>query len=134
MAGARVLVRVDDLLVAGGLSRLHQLGVRPAALMNAIGAGLAENTRDRFDRETGPDGQRWAALNPAYAAMKRGPGILREAGMRGGKITGAGGGGHFLVYAPFARRADILRVVAEAGGRHVPYRIDRVGLTLWEGA
>jgi D-glycero-alpha-D-manno-heptose-7-phosphate kinase len=57
---------------------------------------------------------------------------LRDVGMRGGKITGAGGGGHFLVYAPFDRRADILRIVAEAGGRHVPYRIDRVGLTLWE--
>jgi D-glycero-alpha-D-manno-heptose-7-phosphate kinase len=59
---------------------------------------------------------------------------LREAGMRGGKITGAGGGGHMLVFAPFERRADILRVVAEAGGRHVPYRIDRVGLTIWEDA
>ncbi len=57
---------------------------------------------------------------------------LRDAGMRGGKITGAGGGGHMLCWAPFDRRADVLRVVRDAGGRHVPYRIDRVGLTTWE--
>ncbi|MFZ5478905.1 MAG: GHMP kinase [Myxococcota bacterium] len=57
---------------------------------------------------------------------------LLAAGMKGGKITGAGGGGHLLVYAPFERRADVLATVEAAGGRHVPYRIDRVGVTTWE--
>ncbi len=57
---------------------------------------------------------------------------LREAGMTGGKITGAGGGGHMLVCVPFDRRAEVLHVVHEAGGRHVPYRIDPVGMVTWE--
>lgn len=57
---------------------------------------------------------------------------LQAVGMRGGKITGAGGGGHLLAFAPFDRRLEVMRVVQEAGGRHVPYRIDRVGLTTWE--
>jgi D-glycero-alpha-D-manno-heptose-7-phosphate kinase len=57
---------------------------------------------------------------------------LQAAGMRGGKITGAGGGGHMLVFVPFERRADVMRVVAAAGGRHVPYRIDPSGLRTWE--
>jgi D-glycero-alpha-D-manno-heptose-7-phosphate kinase len=57
---------------------------------------------------------------------------LREAGMSGGKITGAGGGGHMLVCVPFDRRADVLRVARGAGARHVPYRIDPVGMVTWE--
>jgi D-glycero-alpha-D-manno-heptose-7-phosphate kinase len=57
---------------------------------------------------------------------------LRAVGMSGGKITGAGGGGHMLVCAPFDRRADVLRVAREAGARHVPYRIDPVGMVTWE--
>ena len=57
---------------------------------------------------------------------------LQAAGMRGGKITGAGGGGHMLVYAPFERRAEVKSAVAAAGGRHVPYRIDWIGLRTWE--
>ncbi len=84
MTGARVVVRVDDLLVGGALGRLQKLGGRPASLMNPIGMGMAENVRDRFDRGVDPEGRPWVGLNPAYAAMKRGPGILRESGMRGG--------------------------------------------------
>lgn len=57
---------------------------------------------------------------------------LLEAGMRGGKITGAGGGGHMLAFVPFERRAEVTRVVTRAGGRHVPYRIDTEGLHTWE--
>lgn len=53
-------------------------------IMRAIGVGLIENTHQRFERAAGPDGQAWAALNPAYAAGKRGPGILRGSAMRGG--------------------------------------------------
>lgn len=57
---------------------------------------------------------------------------LQDAGMVGGKITGAGGGGHMLAYAPFERRAEVMETVAAAGGRHVPYRIDGVGVKIWE--
>ncbi|QIB34756.1 phage virion morphogenesis protein [Ancylobacter pratisalsi] len=53
-------------------------------IMAAIGTGLVENVHQRFENEVDPDGQPWAPLNPAYASIKRGPGILRESGMRGG--------------------------------------------------
>jgi D-glycero-alpha-D-manno-heptose-7-phosphate kinase len=69
--------------------------------------------------------------NPRIDALYE---ALLAAGMKGGKITGAGGGGHLLVYAPFERRMEILSAVEAAGGRHVPYRIDPVGVTTWEEA
>ncbi len=67
--------------------------------------------------------------NPAIDGLYE---ALRGAGMTGGKITGAGGGGHLLACVPFERRAAVLDVVARAGGRHVPYRIDRVGIATWQ--
>lgn len=84
MAGARLVVRIDDLLVGGALGRLQKLGGKPAAVMAAIGVGMVANTQARMDRGVDPDGAAWAPLYPAYAALKRGPGILRESGMRGG--------------------------------------------------
>lgn len=56
----------------------------PQPLLRAIGTGLLSNTQDRFDAETGPDGAAWKPLSAWYLAHKRGPGILRGAGMRGG--------------------------------------------------
>jgi phage virion morphogenesis protein len=52
--------------------------------MKALGPLLVSSTRDRITQERAPDGGAWPRLNPAYAAGKRGPGILRERAMRGG--------------------------------------------------
>jgi D-glycero-alpha-D-manno-heptose-7-phosphate kinase len=57
---------------------------------------------------------------------------MRDAGMIGGKITGAGGGGHMIAFVPFRKRQDVIAVVEAAGGRHVRYRIDTAGLTTWQ--
>lgn len=57
---------------------------------------------------------------------------LRAVGMRGGKITGAGGGGHLIAFVPFEKRQDAIAVVEAAGGRLVQYRLDLEGLKTWE--
>ena len=66
------------------LERLTLTPARVTGLMRAIGVGLQHTTMQRFETATTPVGSHWQALNPAYAAVKRGPGILRVAGMRGG--------------------------------------------------
>lgn len=53
-------------------------------IMRAIGTGLVESTHTRFEQAVDPEGRRWRANAPATLARKRGPGILRESGMRGG--------------------------------------------------
>jgi D-glycero-alpha-D-manno-heptose-7-phosphate kinase len=46
-------------------------------------------------------------------------------GVIGGKITGAGGGGFYLLYAPPQRHAEILRALPEL--RHIPFRFEPQG-------
>lgn len=84
MTGARITFTFDDREWREAMKRLRDGATRRPGILRAIGTGLAANTRDRFDAGQDPEGKAWAALNPAYAAVKRGPGILREAGMRGG--------------------------------------------------
>lgn len=84
MSGARISVEIQDGYVRAALAQWRQTGRDPVPMMRAIGARLVSNTHERFAAAVGPDGQAWAALSPAYAGLKRGPGILREAGMRGG--------------------------------------------------
>lgn len=81
MAGARVTATFDDAAMQDALRRMQ--GALHRALPG-IAQGLERNTVRRFDAARDPQGQPWAALHPAYAAIKKGPGILREAGMRGG--------------------------------------------------
>lgn len=84
MTGARVTAKLDDKEALAAFARLRDVGFVGQGLMRAIGVGLVANTQGRFDKGVDPDGRAWKGLNPAYAALKKGPGILREAGMRGG--------------------------------------------------
>jgi phage virion morphogenesis protein len=84
MSGARLTATFQDAEIRAGLARMRATGRNPVPMMRAIGTRLVANTQDRFDAAEAPDGSPWKALLPAYAALKRGPGILRESGMRGG--------------------------------------------------
>ncbi|TAN73183.1 MAG: phage virion morphogenesis protein, partial [Magnetospirillum sp.] len=45
------------------LARLGQQFDDPTDLLDDIGASLVNSTQDRFERQAGPDGKRWAALS-----------------------------------------------------------------------
>ena len=72
---------------ARAFARLERALGDPTPIMAAVGVGLVRNTHDRFAAGVGPDGAAWRPLLPAYAAGKRGPGILRESGMLMRSIT-----------------------------------------------
>jgi phage virion morphogenesis protein len=84
MTGASITVHLHDEGFAAGLHRLAAMGHNTAGLMRAIGVGLVKTTQHRFETATDPAGAAWAPLLPAYAAIKRGAGILRGAAMEGG--------------------------------------------------
>jgi phage virion morphogenesis protein len=77
-------VTVSDLDVQRALAALARLGRDPSPPLKALGPLLVASTRNRMVAEQAPDGSAWPRLNPAYAAGKRGPGMLRERAMRGG--------------------------------------------------
>jgi len=55
----------------------------------------------------------------------------REEGALGGKILGAGGGGHLLLYCPIAKKPAIAAAMRRHGGRIVPFAFEERGLQSW---
>ena len=58
-------------------------------------------------------------------------GEARKAGAIGGKITGAGGGGHMLLYCPFNKRHIVRERMTEMGARITEFRFDPTGMQTW---
>lgn len=87
MAGASITVAFEATDATRKLNRAIVAWGKPEPILKAIGVGLARNVRRRFDAGVDPDGGAWAELHPAYAPMKKGPGILRESGGLKGSIT-----------------------------------------------
>jgi phage virion morphogenesis protein len=87
MTGARFTATLDDAKFEAGLKQLLGLMRNTTPMMRAIGVRLAASTEDRLGGTTAPDGSPWAALNPAYAAIKRQPGMLKERGAQGGLLA-----------------------------------------------
>ncbi|HEX3231525.1 MAG TPA: hypothetical protein VHQ95_21280 [Pyrinomonadaceae bacterium] len=55
----------------------------------------------------------------------------RKAGSIGGKITGAGGGGHLLLYCPFNKRHIVRERLSAMGTRATDFRFDASGMQTW---
>lgn len=54
-----------------------------------------------------------------------------EAGATGGKISGAGGGGFMIFYAPYTAKYKVIDALNELGGRVMRYTFTDIGLTTW---
>ncbi len=92
--------------------------------------------RDRVQRFGGLLHEAWVAkkdLDPAITtdAIDRLYEASRREGAIGGKILGAGGGGHLLVFCPFERKVAISRALVEAGGTLVSFALEGRGLQAW---
>ena len=57
-----------------------------------------------------------------------------RAGALGGKMTGAGGGGHMLFYAPFERRFEVAQALRDTGLTVADIALDDAGLQTWTHA
>ena len=58
--------------------------------------------------------------------------VAKENGALGGKICGAGGGGHLLVYSELENRYKIIEKMSNLGCRLVTFGFDNDGLQTWE--
>ncbi len=85
--GATIDVVFDDRPVLDALARLEAVGAGAVQLMTVLGSALADSTRLRFSSNIAPDGNKWAALNPAYAELRRPGPILVQGGHLRGSIT-----------------------------------------------
>ncbi len=95
MTGARISFKLEDKAFAAHVAKLG--GVMRSGMLRTIGTALVEQTNRRFDSGTEPFGQKWQALLPAYAMIKKGPGILRESGALQKSITFSSAGTRITV-------------------------------------
>ena len=58
--------------------------------------------------------------------------IAKKSGAIGGRIIGAGGGGHMLFYADSNKEAELSKKLQENGARVVDFSFDIDGLEVWE--
>ena len=56
----------------------------------------------------------------------------KNAGMSGGKISGAGGGGFMMMYCPNNMRYHVVTVMKDLPGRFIPFQFTHKGLTSWK--
>lgn len=54
-----------------------------------------------------------------------------KAGATGGKISGAGGGGFMIFYAPYTNKFKVIEALNKLGGRVMRYNFTQHGLTTW---
>ncbi|MBF8258558.1 MAG: mvk [Actinobacteria bacterium] len=66
-----------------------------------------------------------ARLDELYA-------LARKKGAVGGKITGAGGGGHMLFFCPFDRKHDVRDALEKVGATVIPFHFEHQGCQTWE--
>lgn len=71
MSGASIEIK-DELTPA--LTRLLEVVDDPAEIMSGVAGYLLTSTQQRFERETGPDGQKWRDLSPRTANARAGRG------------------------------------------------------------
>lgn len=67
MTGARLTVVLDDAAALGAMARLRAMMADLTPVTTAIGVGLADNVRDRFEQGIDPAGNPW--VFPALAGM-----------------------------------------------------------------
>ena len=103
MAGVTLTATFDDGAVLESLDRLAAAFSDTRPLLRTIGAYGLDSTRLRFQSESAPDGSAWAALSPAYAALK--------------------GGGRNILYASGALMNSL---TFEAGANEVSWGSNRI--------
>ena len=54
-----------------------------------------------------------------------------SAGATGGKISGAGGGGFMIFYAPYTNKYNVIKALNELGGKVMRYTFTNIGVTTW---
>ena len=57
--------------------------------------------------------------------------VAKKAGARGGKISGAGGGGFMMFYCPGNTRYKVIEALRKFGGEFRRYQFTKYGLETW---
>jgi D-glycero-alpha-D-manno-heptose-7-phosphate kinase len=108
---------------------------RMKGLAMEIRQALQEEDLDRFAYllDVGWQEKKRLSQHISSQAIDQWYATARAAGARGGKITGAGGGGFMLLYCPPERQPTLRAALAQPGLRELSFQLDWQGSQIIEG-
>ncbi len=122
MAGVSLSVEFKDAALRAELAKMPG---RVRQALAPIGIALVKGTRRRFLAGVDPQGRAWAKLLPAYAAIKRGPGILRASGGLMASVSSQVGGDEVRVGTNkiYARIHQFGGTIVPKNARYLRFRL-----------
>lgn len=95
---------------------------------------LLQGKLDQFGELLGTAWEAKKKLNPAVTNeyIDRLYNIALKEGALGGRITGAGGGGHMILYCQPNTEQEVTRVLQEGGAKIIDFSFEDKGLQVWE--
>lgn len=114
---------------SSSIEAMHQLKEQSVLMKEAILKGEVDNIGKILHdgwmhKKQMADGISNASIDAIYDAAL-------QSGATGGKISGAGGGGFMIFYAPYIHKYQLIKKLSELGGTVMNYNLTTEGLTTW---
>jgi D-glycero-alpha-D-manno-heptose-7-phosphate kinase len=114
---------------SSSIDAMHQLKEQSILMKEAILRGEVDNIGKILHdgwmhKKQMADGISNASIDAIYEAAL-------QSGATGGKISGAGGGGFMIFYAPYIHKYELIRKLSALGGNVMNYNLTTEGLTTW---
>ena len=114
---------------SSSIDAMHQLKEQSILMKEAILRGEVDNIGKILHdgwmhKKQMADGISNASIDAIYEAAL-------QSGATGGKISGAGGGGFMIFYAPYIHKYELIRKLSSLGGTVMNYNLTTEGLTTW---
>ena len=114
---------------SSSIDAMHQLKEQSILMKEAILRGEVDNIGKILHdgwmhKKQMADGISNASIDSIYEAAL-------QSGATGGKISGAGGGGFMIFYAPYIHKYQLIKKLSELGGTVMNYSLTTEGLTTW---
>lgn len=114
---------------SSSIDAMHQLKEQSVLMKEAILKGEVDHIGKILHdgwmhKKQMADGISNASIDSIYEAAL-------QSGATGGKISGAGGGGFMIFYAPYIHKYQLIKKLSELGGTVMNYSLTTEGLTTW---
>ncbi len=114
---------------AESIDAMHRIKEEASAMKEALVGGSIDRIGERLHqgwehKKRMADGITNESLDDIYR-------LARSAGATGGKVTGAGGGGYMMFYAPGTARYEVVKALAPLGGSVTAFEFEPKGLSTW---
>ena len=111
------------------IEAMHQLKEQARMMKEALLKGELHTIGEILD--FGFQQKRKMAANISNSHIEKLYDAAKTAGATGGKISGAGGGGFMIFYAPENHKFQVINSLESIGGKVLPYQFVQYGMVSW---